>query len=325
MMQHLDSPMGRQFELHAEIDGRRQRAVVTERGGTLRALEIDGIALVQDYPATSLVPMSAGAVLVPWPNRIAGAVWMLDGVRQQLPVTEPVCGHAIHGLLGETSYTMVERTENKVVLAASIQAQDGYPFELSTSVAYELDRDGLGISHTLTNTGVAKAPVAVGNHPYLRLGNIPVGELKLVINADSHVELDAVMIPTGTVTDVGGTALDFQAGQVLGSVALDDAWTDLRRDAAGGSTHFLQAPDGSRVELQMDASFGYIQVYTTANFPTDTGPVAAVAMEPMTAPANAFNSGLDLHWIEPGESWIIGWGIRHRPANSHDATEEDDS
>lgn len=323
-MQQQDSPTGRQFELRAQIGGRQQRVVLTERGGTLRALEIDGLALVQDYPAAAATPMSAGAVLVPWPNRIAGGCWVLDGASQQLPVTEPSRGHAIHGLLGGADYTLAERTETRVVLAANIRAQDGYPFDLATSVAYELERDGLGISHTLTNTGTAKAPVAVGNHPYLRLGEVPVWDLTLVVSADSRVEVDAVMIPTGTTTAVDGTPADFRDGRKLGFVALDDAWCDLRRDAVGRSVHFLQAPDGSRTELHMDGSFGYLQVYTCAAFPTEAGPVPAIAMEPMTAPADAFNSGRDLRWLEPGESWNMEWGIRHRPANTPDVAERND-
>jgi aldose 1-epimerase len=36
-----------------------------------------------------------------------------------------------------------------------------------------------------------------------------------------------------------------------------------------------------------------------------------VAIEPMTAPANAFNTGAGLRWLAPGESWTLRWGIRH--------------
>lgn len=318
-MPNQDSQEPGQIELVSEIAGRRQRAVLNELGGSLRSLSVDGIDLVQDYPAAIPTPMSAGAVLVPWPNRIAGGAWRVDGIRQQLPITEPARGHAIHGLLRSTRYTVAERSETRVVLAADVHAQDGYPFGLSTTVAYELNRDGLEITHMIENTGDAKAPVAVGNHPYLKLGNVPVGELKLVINAESHMELDELMIPTGRLNDVAATAFDYRQGRTLGHVQLDDLWTGLNRDADGGSTHWLEAPDGSRVELSMDAAFGYIQVYTTEKFPTEAGELAAVAVEPMTAPANAFNNGLGLHWIEPGERWNIGWGIRHSPEQSRPA------
>lgn len=37
----------------------------------------------------------------------------------------------------------------------------------------------------------------------------------------------------------------------------------------------------------------------------------AIAVEPMTAPAEAFTSGQGLRWLEPGEEWTLAWGIRH--------------
>ena len=306
--------MGENFELNAVIDGRSQRAVLTETGGTLRALAVDGIELVQDYPADSAAPFSAGWILVPWPNRVAGATWSHEGVAHLLLVTEPGRGHALHGLLSGSAYRQVERTASSLTLAADLPAQEGYPFELSTSVRYELHRDGLRATHRIVNTGRGKAPVALGTHPFLRLGEVATGDLKLVVNADSHVELDGLLIPTGATTRVEGGSRDFRAGRILGSMSLDDVWTDVRRDAEGTSVHYLEAPDGSRVELDMDAAFGYIQVFTTASFPSVSGNVGAVALEPMTAPADAFNSGEGLRWLKPGEGWEIGWGIRHRRA-----------
>lgn len=313
-MSNRDSPMGERFELESRIGGRTQHVVVTETGGTLRALCVDGISLVQDYPVDSAAPFSAGWILVPWPNRVAGGTWSHEGIAHGLPVNEPARGHALHGLLAHADYRLVERTGTALTLSADLQAQDGYPFDLATSVCYELQKDGLRITHRLVNSGRTRAPVAVGAHPYLCLGNVPAEELKLTINADSHLEVNELLIPTGEVTSVPGTSRDYRAGEFLGQVALDDVWTDLHREVDGGSRHSLEAPDGSRVELCMDAAFGYIQVFTTNGFPVATGTLRAVAMEPMTAPANAFNNGMGLHWLEPGESWDIQWGIRHRPA-----------
>ena len=59
-----------------------------------------------------------------------------------------------------------------------------------------------------------------------------------------------------------------------------------------------------------------MQVYTPRDFPVrGGGGVAAlgqaVAIEPMTAPADAFNSGAGLRWLKPGEAWTVRWGIRH--------------
>ncbi len=306
------SPMGKHYELQATLGGRSQRAVVTEIAASLRALEIDGVALLQDYPAQSAPPSCAGWVLVPWPNRVADGKWTYDGVPQQLDITEPGNGNAMHGLLSDASYTVAHRTADSITLAADVTPERGYPFELTTAVRYQLVETGLLVTHSLTNTGSRPAPAAVGAHPFLRLGAVPTEDLTLVINADTHIEVDDRLNPTGATTDVHGTRHDFRTGQLVGAVALDDAWSNVRREPDGGSLHYLEAADGSQVQLFMDASFGYIQAFTTRVFPSDGGPVTAVALEPMTAPADAFNSGEGLRWLAPGETWNLSWGIRYR-------------
>ena len=67
------------------------------------------------------------------------------------------------------------------------------------------------------------------------------------------------------------------------------------------------------MSLWQDASCGYVHVFVTTEFP---GRTKAVAIEPMTGPANAFNSGEGLRWLECGES--VGaptWGIRYSEAS----------
>ena len=310
-MPHPESPMGEQFELSATLGGRSQHAVVTQVGAALRRLVIDGVELVQDYPQEIAAPRCAGVVLVPWPNRVAGGAWSHDGVEEHLAITEPKRNNAIHGLLRHSSYRPAGRTAGSVTLAAGISSAPGYPFELATSVHYELAADGLQVTHKLENLGRRRAPVAVGAHPYLRVGNTPVSELTLVINAVGHLEVDGAMIPVGKPSPVDGTDLDYRHGRKLNDAALDDAWTDLTRGADGGSRHHLEAPDGHRVELHMDGNYGFIQAYTTQTFPGPHGLVHAVALEPMTAAANAFNNGLGLRWLAPGEAWETSWGIRH--------------
>jgi aldose 1-epimerase len=49
-------------------------------------------------------------------------------------------------------------------------------------------------------------------------------------------------------------------------------------------------------------------VYTADEDPT--GPRRALAVEPMTAQADAFRSGEDLVWLEPGQDFSASWGIR---------------
>lgn len=306
------SPMGAFFDLTATIGGRHQHAVVTEVAASLRSLTVDGVALIQEYPVDAEPPYCAGWVLVPWPNRVADGCWTYGGESLQLDITEPENHNAMHGLLSHSAYRIARRTQGSITLTADISAQPGYPFELKTSVHYELTEDGITVTHLLKNSGTRPAPVAVGAHPFLRLGTVATDELKLFIDADTHIEVDDRQNPTGTTTGVAGTRHDLRAGQTIGTVNLDDAWADVRRDRSGGSAHYLEAPDGRQVRLHMDASFGYVQAFTTKRFPTENGMVTAVAVEPMTAPPDAFNSGEGLRWLGPAQAWQLQWSIHFR-------------
>ncbi|KQR20580.1 aldose epimerase [Agreia sp. Leaf335] len=289
------------------------RATITELAAGLRGLVLNGVEVVREYPEQSLPPMGQGIVLVPWPNRIAHGAWVLDGVKQQLDITEPSTGNATHGLLRNTAYTVAEQGEGFLTLNARVFPQHGYPFLLDTSVSYELSEAGLTVTHAITNESDAPAPVAVGAHPYFVIGSVPTEDLTLTLAADTVFEYDDAFIPTAEVS-VEDAGLDLRAGRLLSDLDLNHAFGSLT-GTGGQNIHSLVSPDGQRVELWTDLNFAYVQAYNPREFPFETGTGMAVALEPMTAPANAFNTGEGLRWIEPGASWMLSWGVRYRAAS----------
>jgi aldose 1-epimerase len=283
-------------------------ATVTELAAGLRLLAHGDVHLTQTYPADRLPPWACGIVLAPWPNRVRDGLWHLDGAPQQLDITEPKTGNASHGLLRNTGYRVAERDASSTRLEAGVFPQHGWPFRLDTSVTYTLTGDALRVEHGVTNLSDAPAPYAVGAHPYLTISDVPTEELELLVRAATRIETDAASIPVGR-HPVDGTASDLRGGVRLGDVSLDACFTDLT--LLDSSAAQLRAPDGRLVELVQDAGWDYLQVFTQPAFPTPDGDVLAVALEPMTAPADALNSGDGLRWLEPGESWSGGWGIRY--------------
>ena len=128
------------------------------------------------------------------------------------------------------------------------------------------------------------------------------------MNADTWYALDDRFIPTGT-DSVEGTDNDLRGGRRVGDVSLNVALTGLVADD-GVYRHRLAAPDGVTTELWASDDFAYVQVFTRPGFPDPDGEALAVAIEPMTAPADALNSGEGLRWLAPGEEWLTTWGIR---------------
>ncbi|MET3810776.1 aldose 1-epimerase family protein [Arthrobacter sp. UYEF3] len=295
------SASGRQYELRRGD----ALAVVTELAAGLRLYSRGGTQLTESYGDGEIPPGATGITLAPWANRVEDGVWYLDGKKQQLDITEVSRNNASHGLLRNSSYDLVDESEFSVTLEAAVFPQHGYPFLLRHRVRYELDGGlGLAVRQTLVNDSRAPAPFVLGAHPYLRLGEIPSEELTVTVGGRTRLVTDARLIPRST-EPVGGD-YDLRGGRLAGGLDLDCAYTDLDFDDGGVARSTLRAPDGRSVSLWQDANCRYVHVFVTDTFP---GRTKAVALEPMTGPANAFNSGDGLRWLPPGESFSMGWGI----------------
>jgi aldose 1-epimerase len=291
---------GRQFELRRG----EALAVVTELAAGLRLFSRSGIQLTESYSDDEIPPGATGITLAPWANRIEGGVWYLDGKKQQLDITEVSRGNASHGLLRNASYCLVEESEFSVTLEATIFPQHGYPFLVRHRVRYELDEGlALRVAQTLVNDSHSAAPFVLGAHPYLRLGDTPLEELVLTVPAATRLLVDEKLIPR-SAEPVGGD-FDLREGRQVSGLKIDVAYTDLEFDG-GIARHVLSASDGRSVSLEQDENCSYVHVFVSETFP---GREKAVAIEPMTGPANAFNSGDGLRWLAPGESFTMKWAI----------------
>ncbi|WP_427016663.1 aldose 1-epimerase family protein [Pseudarthrobacter sp. P1] len=282
-------------------------ATIVSLAAGLRSFARDGVALTESYADREIAPGATGITLAPFANRVDGGRWLLHGAPQQLDITEVPRHNAIHGLLRNAPYAALESSEHHVLLEAAIHPQHGYPFLLRHRVRYTLTEAlELAVEQTLINDSAEPAPFVLGAHPYLRLAGVPTAELTVTIPASATLTANDRLIPTGTVPVSGDT--DLRAGRRAGSLALDSSFTALAYDG-GLATSTLTAPDGRAVWLWQDESAPYVHVFITDQFP---GRDCAVAVEPMTGPANAFNSGEGLRWLAPGEAATMRWGIGAR-------------
>lgn len=281
-------------------------ATITELAAALREYRCGGTHLAEPFSADELPPSGSGILLAPWANRIRDGRWTLDGRTQQLDITEPARGNATHGLLRNTGYAPVAASAASVTLAGEIFPQHGFPFRMTHTATYALDGDGhLAVTQDVVNHGPGRAPAALGAHPYLRIGDAPVEDLVLTVRADRHLVADSQKIPTSEEPVSGD--VDFRSGRRVGDVRVDVALTGLHADDDGRYRHTLEAPDGRRLALWADETFPYAHVFVTDTY---RGRPLVVAVEPMTAPADAYNSGDGLRWLEAGERLTGSWGIR---------------
>lgn len=290
--------------IQVELTGKHVFAVVTEVGATLRRLVVRGVDIVEDFDAEEIPRSSQGAVLVPWPNRVRDGTWTHNGETLQLDLSEPKAQNASHGLLRTTAYAVERLAADRVLLMAPIHPTRGYPFSLETAVEYALTPDGIGVTHTITNRGGSDAPVGIGAHPYLRIGETPTVDLTLRSTGRTVVLVDERSNPVGTAPVP--PAKDLRGAPRVAELTLDDAYTDLEA-VDGRVEHVLTAPDGSTVTLWAEEIFAWMQAFTSTKLRPGS---VALAIEPMTMPANAFNSGDGVRWLRPGETLTASWGIR---------------
>jgi aldose 1-epimerase len=258
--------------LQPDVLERLGERVVVE-GATLRSWSVEDRELLAggDF---------AGKVLAPWPNRLRDGRYRFGGIEHRVPITEPERGTALHGLVLDVPWRPIRRSLHGVTLYHVLHPQPGYPFKLRLEVTYALSPTGLTVTLHAANLGAQSAPFGAGFHPYLAAGD----DDALEIPARTQVPVDERLLPTGPPRPVAEQPRE-----------LDTCFGDLRRDERGVARVRV-----GLVTLWIDRHFDYVHVYTAAG---------GVAVEPMTCPPDALNSGDGLVVLEPGASFTGRWGL----------------
>lgn len=283
-----------------------QQVVLDPLGGRAVSYRVGGKEVLA-AEAHSAGTTYRSALLVPWPNRVAHGRWQWEGQQLQLPLNENPPGNALHGLVAFSTYALPEVSEDRARLVHDLAPSPGYPFPLRVEASYSLTHDGLECRLEAVATGARPTPVALGVHPYVMTRG-PVDEVELCVPAEQLVEVDASWEEQSRV-DVSKTDLDLREGRRIGAQDIDACWSDLRRGADGRVSCPVVLPDGDQVVVWGGATTRYVTVYTSHTLPGDLRR-RSLAVEPMTAPANAFRSGTDVDVLAPGQSLVLDWGVR---------------
>jgi aldose 1-epimerase len=297
------APSGKQITIVAND----QQAVVVEVGGGLRSYSIGGRELLDGYGGDEMSSSGLGQVLIPWPNRLQDGSYEFNGASYQLPLNEPERRNAIHGLVRWSAWSATEREPHRVVMEHILYPQPGYPFFLGISIEYALSNNGLQVRTTATNLGTQSCPYGSGAHPYLTLGTATIDGLILQVPGQTVLRSDERGLPILREA-VEGTDYDFRQPKRVGPIKLDNAFTDLERDADGLARVELRDSDrGSKISLWVDQAYPYLMLFSGDPLPNLRR--RSLAVEPMTCPPNAFRTGDGLIRLEPGASFTGTWGM----------------
>jgi aldose 1-epimerase len=101
---------------------------------------------------------------------------------------------------------------------------------------------------------------------------------------------------------------DFRHQRAIADTFLDHAFTDLSADPNGVFTARLTDGAGDGVAITWGEKCRWVQVHT-ADRPDPKTSRIGLAVEPMTCPPDAFNSGRDLMILPVGGSTAVQWQI----------------
>jgi aldose 1-epimerase len=291
---------GRQYPIAAGD----HEATIVEVGAGLQRYAVGGVDVTCTYGDDVLPPKCCGTTLVPWPNRIRGGRYTFDGAAQQLALTEPAAGNAIHGLGRWARWAKVRHTQDQVTLRLDVVPQNGYPFQVRVETTYALHPEqGLMVTIGARNLGPTRAPFGAGSHPYLSTRGHALADTKLQIPARERLVVDDQQVPVGAQA-VTKTDHDLRRAKRLRAVRFDDGFTGLSTTDGRGYAEVRTKSGGAR--LWFDETYRFLQVFTLdALTPQQPG----IAIEPMTCAPDAFNSGRGLIVLEPGGAWTGSWGI----------------
>ncbi|MCW2951665.1 MAG: Aldose 1-epimerase [Conexibacter sp.] len=255
-------------------------------------------------------------LLHPWANRLAGDAYRAGGAGGELVELKADApylrrdpqGLPIHGLLAASPFWALEPAGDgsdadgaPVDLAATLdfgahpELLASFPFPHRLRLAIALRERTLTLRTTLTATGVVAVPVSFGFHPYLQLPGVPREAWRVELPAMEHLRMDPRGIPTGEREPVAATAL------TLGTRAFDDGYVGVEPDA-----RFSLAGGGRRLTVRFEHGYAAAQVFAPPG-------EELIAIEPMTAPANALVSGDGLASVAPGRSFTASFSITVAP------------
>lgn len=225
--------------------------------------------------------------LIPFQNRVGNGQYTIGGKTYQLAINEKERNNALHGFFNQLKMKSVDWNVKDDLVTVSIDFTyegqiEGYPFPFEVTIDYRIMENGIvELAYHLTNTGTENMPFAVGWHPYFKLAGdragwqLSVGELK------NH-PLNERNLPDGE-PEVYTDGFD------LSSVNLDHCFefSDKPYQTKLSSAKML-------LEISQSDSLPFVQIFTPSS--------NSIAIEPVSSAVDAFNTGVGLKIVEPGES-----------------------
>jgi len=270
-------------------------------GASLRHKGVEILGRVENLEDAAVKGSTAGIPLLhPWANRLAQPEYNVQGRHVVLDISSPLLhfdehGLPIHGVpWSRLQWIVAERRPDFVAArlewsAAALLTVFPFPHRLELTVA--IQPGSLTLETTLIAGSESPVPVSFGFHPYFHIPGLPRPNWHLELPAMRKLVLDSRGIPADDEQPYQGFN-----GQ-LGESSFDEGFALI-----GERASFSVSGATQRVSVDFLEGYSYAQVFA----PKDKD---YIALEPMTAPANALASGRGLRLVPPGDRFCAVFRI----------------
>ncbi|HEY5463358.1 MAG TPA: aldose 1-epimerase [Hanamia sp.] len=206
--------------------------------------------------------------------------------------------HSLHGLLYDKAFKIVSETANELNASVTIKyeyrAEDpGYPFNYDCIVTWQLEAENkLTVITECINKDEGLIPMQDGWHPYFSLGD-SINDLQLEFQVKNKVEFNSELIPTKELS----TYTKFSTIEKLGDTFLDNCFA-LDLQECQPLCVLRNAEKNIEVQFSPDESYPYLQIYTPPHR-------RSIAIENISGTPDAFNNGMGVTTLEPGQSALF--------------------
>ena len=271
-------------------------------GASFRHHGVEILRRVENLEAAAAKGSTAGIPLLhPFANRLAGLRYRAVGKETTLDPASPLLHldeHRLplHGVpWSRLAWELTAATPESVSAKLDWSRPDllaVFPYAHEMRMTARIRPDALTIETTLVAALGGPVPVSFGFHPCLGLPGVPREEWRLRLPAMRRLLLDEDGIPTGKEDPF--PAVDTP----LGDRIYDDGFA-----LESSPESFSLEGGGLRVTVEFLSGFGFAQLFAPKG-------KAFIALEPMTAPANALASGRGLSVVRPGGERRTAFRIR---------------
>lgn len=300
----MSALISRQILQLASADG-LWRAQISPVGASLVSLWHGDIEVVTS-PYNEPLRTLAGSVMAPWPNRLEDGAWQL-GDREFTATINDADGHnANHGLAFDKEFALTSQTDSSLRLELNLFDEQAYPFSVLLSVTYLLQNTGLQVELEAKNLSNEDVPVAFGMHPYFVLDQ----DSTLSVDAKTWITKNARNLPVSAST-FENSPLANNAGQDICNLELDECFTDLRFGSNDVCVTTVTRPSlGIAVEVEQSRELSHLMLYRLQESSQPNR--SLLAIEPQSAPANAFRNLESVASLAPAETFKANYRVKFR-------------